>query len=242
MISTRSPTKTPCKVDSYLKKEIQILLNQSPVFAALDESEIQALAELVQEKSLAQDENIFWEEDPSDWFYLVSRGKVKIFKSASSGKEITLSFFGPGEVFGEVAVLENQPYPASAQAVSPVNLIGIKKADFWNFLVTHPPIALKIISVLSGRLREAQSRLRDMAGERVEQRLARLLLSLSRKLGATLPFTRQELSDMAGTTTETTIRVLSQWKDQGVVRSVRGQIIILDDKKLRQLGEGPEAV
>lgn len=224
-----------------MKQEILDLLNLSPIFSVLDAGEKEALAALAREKSVAQDEYILWEGDPSDWFYLVSQGKVKIFKSASSGKEITLSFFGPGEVFGEVAVLENRPYPASAQAISPVRLIGIKKADFWDLLRKHPSIGIKIISLLSGRLREAQSRLRDMAGERVEQRLARLLIHLFEKLGTTLPFTRQELSDMAGTTTETTIRILSQWKDQGVVSSVRGKIIIADENKLRQLGEGPES-
>jgi CRP-like cAMP-binding protein len=222
-----------------MKTEIQELLKHSSVFAALDEAENEALAFLAKEKSLVQDENIFWEGEQSDWFYIISQGKVKIFKSASQGKEITLSFFGPGEIFGEVAVLENKPYPASAQAITATRLIGIKKADFWEYMLKHPPIALKIISVLSSRLREAQSRLRDMAGERVEQRLARILLMLSAKLGSTLPFTRQELSDMAGTTTETTIRVLSQWKEQGVIRSVRGKIIIIDDKKLKELGEGP---
>jgi CRP-like cAMP-binding protein len=222
-----------------MKTEIQELLKHSSVFAALVEAENEALAFLAKEKSLVQDENIFWEGEQSDWFYIISQGKVKIFKSASQGKEITLSFFGPGEIFGEVAVLENKPYPASAQAITATRLIGIKKADFWEYMLKHPPIALKIISVLSSRLREAQSRLRDMAGERVEQRLARILLMLSAKLGSTLPFTRQELSDMAGTTTETTIRVLSQWKEQGVIRSVRGKIIIIDDNKLKELGEGP---
>jgi CRP/FNR family transcriptional regulator len=221
-----------------MKTEIQELLKQSAIFAALDDDERRTLADLAQEKSLVQDENIFWEGDPADWFYIISQGKVKIFKSASNGKEITLSFFGPGEIFGEVAVLENSSYPASAQAISATRLIGIKKADFWNYLLKHPSIALKIMSVISGRLREAQSRLRDMAGERVEQRLARLLLMLFAKLGPTLPFTRQEISDMAGTTTETTIRVLSQWKEQGVTRSVRGKIIIADEKKLKLLGEG----
>ena len=68
-------------------------------------------------------------------FYIISQGKVKIFKSASNGKEITLSFFGPGEIFGEVAVLENRTYPASAQAISATRLIGIKKADFWGLFV-----------------------------------------------------------------------------------------------------------
>jgi len=222
-----------------LKTDIQGLLKQSPVFAALDDQELQALSALAREKVLVADQNIFWEGDPSDWFFIISQGKVKVFKSASSGKEITLAFFGPGEIFGEVAVLENKPYPASAQTAAATRLIGIRKSDFWDYLSKHPPIALKIINVLSGRLREAQSRLRDMAGERVEQRLARLLLRLSAKLGPTLPFTRQELSDMAGTTTETTIRVLSQWKEQGVTSSMRGQIIIIDEKKLKQLGEGP---
>jgi CRP/FNR family transcriptional regulator, nitrogen oxide reductase regulator len=221
-----------------MKTEIPQLLKQSAVFSVLDDMEVKSLTALAHEKSLVQDENIFWEGDPSNWFYLVSQGKVKIFKSTSNGKEITLSFFGPGEIFGEVAVLENQPYPASAQAITATQLIGIQKADFWDFLIKHPSISIKIISVLSSRLREAQSRLRDMAGERVEQRLARLLLRLADKLGDTLPFTRQELSDMAGTTTETTIRILSQWKDQGVIRSVRGQIIIADESKLKTLGEG----
>jgi CRP/FNR family transcriptional regulator, nitrogen oxide reductase regulator len=238
---TSSRWKSPAKAGRIVKQGSLELLNQVPIFAVLDAAEREALATLTQEKSVDQEEYIFWEGDPSDWFYIVNRGKVKIFKSASSGKEVTLSFFGPGEVFGEVAVLENRTYPASAQAVSPVQLIGIKKADFWDLLLKHPSIGIKLISLLSGRLREAQSRLRDMAGERVEQRLARLLIHLSEKLGATLPFTRQELSDMAGTTTETTIRILSQWKDQAVINSVRGKILIADEKKLRQLGEGPEA-
>jgi CRP-like cAMP-binding protein len=222
-----------------VKNEINTLLKQSPVFSVLSDAERADLSGLVREKHLVQDENIFWEGDESEWFYIISQGKVKIFKSASNGKEITLSFFGPGEIIGEVAVLENRPYPASAQAIAATRLIGIKKTDFWEYLLKHPSIALKIISVISGRLREAQSRLRDMAGERVEQRLARMLLMLSAKLGSTLPFTRQELSDMAGTTTETTIRVLSQWKDQGVTLSERGKIIIIDENKLRQLAEGP---
>jgi CRP/FNR family transcriptional regulator, nitrogen oxide reductase regulator len=239
MILTRSALS---EVRRQLKTDIQALLTQSGVFGALEADEARELTLLAREKNLAGEENIFWEGDPSDWFYLIHSGKVKVFKSTSNGKEVTLSFFGPGEIFGEVAVLENQPYPASAQAVTATRLIGIRKADFKEYLLKHPALALKIIMVLSGRLREAQSRLRDMAGERVEQRLARLLLRLAAKLGSTLPFTRQELSDMAGTTTETTIRVLSQWKEQGVIRSVRGKIMITDETRLKGLGEGSAPV
>ena len=163
-------------------------------------------------------------------------------KLASTGKEIILSFFGPGEMFGEVAVFENKPYPASAQAISETRLLGIKKADLIAFLIKYPQVALRIIGILSGRLRDSQNRLRDLAGERVEQRLARMLLMLSAKLGTDLPFTRQELSDMSGTTTETTIRILSQWKDRGIISSVRGKITIADESKLKLLAEGPPQI
>jgi CRP-like cAMP-binding protein len=214
------------------------ILRQSPTFAILDENEFQELTSLAKEKVFVSNSMIFWEGDPSDWFYIITSGKVKVTKLASSGKEIILSFFSPGEIVGEVAVFENKPYPASAQAVEETRLIGIKKSEFMDFLLRHPDVALKIIGILSGRLREAQSRLRDLAGERVEQRLARMLLMLSAKLGSILPFTRQELSDMAGTTTETTIRVLSQWKDHGIIRSDRGKIIIADEPRLKSLAEG----
>ena len=134
------------------------------------------------------------------------------------------------------------PIPASARVVSATCLLGIKKADFLNFLAKYPTVSLRIIAILSGRLRDAQSRLRDLAGERVEQRLARMMLMLSARLGATLPFTRQELSDMAGTTTETTIRTLSQWEDRGIVSSARGKVTIADETKLKLLAEGPPQV
>jgi CRP/FNR family transcriptional regulator len=222
--------------------EKQQILKRSPIFSALDNRELQDLSLLAFERRFAADETIFWEEDASDWFYMVSEGRVKITKLASTGKEIILSFFGPGEMFGEVAVFENKPYPASARAVSATCLLGIKKADFLNFLAKYPTVSLRIIAIISGRLRDAQNRLRDLAGERVEQRLARMMLMLSDKLGATLPFTRQDLSDMAGTTTETTIRTLSQWEDRGIVSSARGKVTISDETKLRLLAEGPPQV
>jgi CRP-like cAMP-binding protein len=225
-----------------VKQDKLQIFKQSQVFSALDDNELQELSRLARERRLVAAETVFWEGDTADWFYLVAEGRVKVTKLASSGKEIILAFFGPGEMFGEVAVFENRPYPASAQAISETSLVGIQKSTFLDFLLHHPEVSLKIMGILSGRLRDAQSRLRDLAGERVEQRLARMLLMLSEKLGHTLPFTRQELSDMAGTTTETTIRILSQWKERGIINSVRGKITIAEDTKLRLLAEGPPQV
>ena len=166
------------------------------------------------------------------------QGKIKVIKHASSGKEFIIAFFDPGEMFGEVAVFENKPYPASAQAAEETMVLGIKKSDFLGFLAKRPEVALRIIKVLSGRLRDAQARLKDIAGERVEQRIASILLMISSKLGSEIPFTREEIANMAGTTTETTIRVMSRFKDEGVVQSKRGMTIIVDEDKLKLLSEG----
>ena len=218
------------------------VIKQSFIFSRLNDEELVELAALATERSLSPGEFVFWEGDAPDWFYIVAAGQVKALKHSSSGKEFIIAFFGPGEMFGEVAVFENKTYPASAQAVSETRVLGIKRDDFLSFLKNRPQVALRVISVLGGRLRDAQARLRDLAAERVEQRIARTLLMLSSKLGTTLPFTRQEIADMSGTTTETAIRVMSRLKDGGIIRSVRGKIVILDELKLRLLSEGPPQV
>jgi CRP-like cAMP-binding protein len=218
------------------------VLEQSPIFASLNEDELAELAGLAVERSLTPGEFVFWDGDTPKWFYLVAEGKVKVLKHSSQGKEFIIAFFSPGEMFGEVAVFENRPYPASAQAVTETKVLGIKREDFLSFLANRPEVSLRIINVLSGRLRDAQGRLRDLAGERVERRLAQTLLMLSSKLGPTLPFTRQEIADMAGTTAETAIRFMSQLKDRRIIRSTRGKTVILDVTKLKLLSEGPPQV
>jgi len=218
------------------------IIKQSFIFSRLSAEELAELACLAIERSFGEGEFIFWEGDTPDWFYIVAEGQVKALKHSSSGKEFIIAFFSSGEMFGEVAVFENKPYPASAQAVAETKVLGIKRENLLAFLASRPEVALRIINILGGRLREAQSRLRDFAGERVEQRLARTLLMLSAKLGYTLPFTRQEIADMAGTTTETAIRFMSRLKDGGIIRSVRGKTIILDETKLKLLSEGPPHV
>ncbi len=218
------------------------ILRGSFIFSSLNDDELGELANLAIERSFMPNEFIFWDGDAPEWFYIIAEGKVKVLKHSSLGREFIIAFFGPGEMFGEVGVFENKPYPASAQAVVETKAVGIKREDFLSFLANRLQVALRIINVLGGRLRDAQGRLRDLAGERVEQRLASVLLMLSAKLGTTLPFTRQEIADMVGTTTETAIRVMSHLKDRGIIRSVRGKVIILNEEKLRLLSEGPPRV
>jgi len=215
------------------------VLRHSLIFSGLDDRELAALSRVAVEHKVEPGEFVFWEGDPPDWFYVVAEGRIKVVKHSSQGKDVIIGFFGPGEMFGEVAVFEDKPYPASAEAMDGLRVLAVKRDEFISFLSTNPSIALRIISILSSRLREAAGRLKDLAAERAEQRLARTLLMLEAKLGPTLPFTRQEIADMAGTTTETAIRVMSRLARGRIIRSTRGQIEIIDEKKLRLLADGP---
>ncbi len=217
------------------------VLKRSLIFSGLNDSDLQALARLAAGRSLEEGEFAFWEGDPPSHFYVVASGRVRVVKHSSLGKEFVVAFFGPGEVFGEVAVFEDRPYPASAQAASRTEVLGIGREEFLAFLSGHPEVGLRIVNMLAGRLREAQTRLNALAGERVEQRVARTLLMLSSKLGPGLPFTRQEIADMSGTTIETTIRVMSRMKRAGIIRSCRGRTDITDEARLRTLAETPPA-
>ena len=225
-----------------LPAEKSEILKKSLIFSSLNEEELSGLAGLSVERSFQPNEFIFWEGDEADYFYVIAQGRIKVVKHASSGKEFIIAFFEPGEMFGEVAVFEGKPYPASAQAISASKVLGINRQNFLDFLATRPKVALRIINILGGRLRDAQGRLKDLAGERVEQRLARILMMLASRMGNTLPFTRQELADMAGMTTETAIRLTGGLSERGIIRTSRGQLVILDEAKLRALAEGPPTI
>jgi CRP/FNR family transcriptional regulator len=217
-------------------------LKRTVLFSDLSQSELDELTKLTSERNYEVGEYVFWEGDSGDYLYTIGEGRIKVSKLSSQGKEVIIAFFSPGEMFGEVALFEGRAYPASAQATTAAKVLAIRRQDILKLLTKHPQIALVIIGVLSGRLREAQRRLKDLALERVDQRLARVLLMLSAKLGETLPFTRQEIADMAGTTTETTIRFISRLKEGKIISSDRGKLVILNKTKLELIGEGPPKI
>lgn len=217
-----------------LRNKINVL-RQSPILSDLNDSEVAELADIAIDHGFTQGEFIFQEGDTADRFYIIAEGKVKIFKHSSLGSEFIIAFFGSGDMFGAVAAFTDEPYPSSARAVVETRAMEIKKEEFLPFIIKHPQVALRIIRIFGERLIDSQDRLRDLAGERVEQRLLKTLLRLFSSYGYDLPFTRQEIAEMTGTTTETVIRILSHLKEESVIQSARGKIIIIDDKKLRML-------
>jgi CRP-like cAMP-binding protein len=216
------------------------IFSRVPMFEFLEMEELERLYSLCSKANFAKGDYIFLECDSPHNLYIVSSGEVKLLKQTEDGRETIVEMAYEGEVFGEEAVFDGQPYPMTAQALSDVELLSVSRGDFFAFLRDNPDIALEIIAELAERLREAQNTIRALAMERVEWRIARILLILSRKAGVAgkdgvsidLSLTRQDIADMAAATVETTIRVLSNFKKLGLVDTEKGKIILRDRNQL----------
>jgi CRP/FNR family transcriptional regulator len=209
-------------------------LKKSEIFSSLRDDELLNISKLVETVSYKNNENIFVEGDPSDKFYLVAEGSVKILKHTMMGKDIILEIMSPGDIFGGVAVLDKKPFPASAQAMESTTVVWISRQNLLRIMDEYPILKLEIVKYFSDKLRDAHEMLKNIATERVEKRIASLLLKLSEKIGVDddgyrkidFPLTRQEISEMVGTTVETCIRTMSKLQKSGIIKSSDGRISI----------------
>jgi CRP/FNR family transcriptional regulator len=222
------------------------LLRQSPVFAALPAREVEALAAVAVEEAHRTRDYIFMEGDPARWFCVVKSGRVKILRHSRAGKDVVLELLGPGEVFGGVAVIEQRPYPAAAQATEATVVLKIPADAMIAVAERHPSVIKAIALMIGRRLRTAHDSVESLAVDPAEARLAAALLRLAEREGArgrpraTLPFhlTRQSLADMTGTTVETTIRVVSRWLKEGLLEDDGARLALSDVEALRARAEG----
>lgn len=225
-----SPPPTRITLDEAVRFET---FRQSRIFRELTAEAAKELVALSSALRFHKGDNIFADGDPAEFFYIVHSGLVKLYKGAPSGKNLTITVSTKGETLNGVA-LSLEEYFMTAQAMSDLVLLRIPRKEFLAFVARNPSIAIQMVSVLAKRLNRDYERLVDVIGERIETRLAHSLCVLAQKFGTKLSLTREELADFAGTTTETTIRVLSKLKREGMISTSpsRGEIIISDLKKL----------
>jgi CRP/FNR family transcriptional regulator len=224
-------------------------LRQSALFASLPAREIDALAAVAVEEHRRAREYIFMEGDPAQWCCVVRSGRVKIVRHSRSGKDVVLDLLGPTEVFGGVAVMEQRPYPASAQATEPTDVLKIPAEAMIALADRHPSLIREMALMIGRRLRAAHDSVKSLSVDPVEARLAAALVRLADREGArgkggvALPFhlTRQSLADMTGTTVETAIRVVSRWLKEGLVEDDGGRLLLTDLDALRELAGGESA-
>ncbi|HBH62770.1 MAG TPA: Crp/Fnr family transcriptional regulator [Nitrospiraceae bacterium] len=220
-------------------------LKKSELFSSLKEDELQRISKYFEKVTYKNNENIFVEGDPSDKFYLVAEGSVKVLKHTMMGKDIILEIMSPGDIFGGVAVLDKKPFPASAQAMESTTVVWISRQNLLRIMDEYPVLKLEIVKYFSDKLRDAHEMLKNIATERVEKRIAALLLKLSEKIGVDqngyrkidFPLTRQEISEMVGTTVETCIRTMSKLQKSGIIKSSNGRISIKTNLLKRFLEE-----
>jgi len=217
-----------------------------PLFGALPERDWAVVADLLTERSYGRDEYVFFEGDPPEALYIIWRGRVKLLRHSREGRDVVLDVIGPSRMLGEMAVFEGAPYDFTAQAMENTVLIGIARQDFLALLRRFPRLSLAVISELGRRLRSASDLVHSLAVERVERRIARVLLKMADAAGRPadsggtlidVTLTRQDVADMAGTTVETAIRTMSRLRQQGIIATKRGRVVILDHGRLRNIAE-----
>jgi len=221
------------------------MLEEMPILSSLSQSDWEKVKHLFVVKHFGKDEYIFFEGDPSFWLGVVLEGRVKMIKHSEGGKDVVLNLIAPGEMLGEVAAFNGEPYPATAQAMGPTVVASIHRDDYLHLLKQYPALALRVIEELGRRLRGAQEMIKSMAVERVERRIARILLKLAAATGSSneegivieMPLTRQDIAEMTGTTVETAIRTMSKFRKKGLVQTKRGRVTILQPHQLVRIAE-----
>lgn len=218
------------------------LLHNLRLFSSLSEESLINLAENCALSHFEPEETIFYQGDRCERVWIVRQGQVKIVHHDEGGREVILELIPPGEVFGGGTIfLPKQP--ATAQAMVPVEVVSFSTEIYEEFLINYPKLMLRLIRMLGQRL-YGMKEANVLTGERVERRLAHILLKLARRSGTkredgiliTIPLSRQDLADMCGTTLESAIRAMSRLNKQKVVKTLRGgYIVILNQSELQGL-------
>ncbi|MBI5526921.1 MAG: Crp/Fnr family transcriptional regulator [Deltaproteobacteria bacterium] len=202
------------------------LLKQVSLFSDLNEAAVRKIEGLLVEKHFAKNSIILSQEEPGDALYIVLSGKVKAVLLGKSGREIILSYFKPGEFFGEMALLDNRPRSANAVAVEDVRLLMLNRDAFRQHMIEHPETGMRVMSELCNRIRRADEIIGNLTLLDVYGRVARYLIDLAEREGKRVEDssviegrpTQQEIADTIGTSRETVSRIFSEFKKRGVLK------------------------
>jgi CRP/FNR family transcriptional regulator, cyclic AMP receptor protein len=217
-------------------------LKRVPFFTGLTDSELALVSAVMVERKYDRNSLIFLEGDKGEALFVIQEGRVKISKSTADGREQILHMLKDGDIFAEVILFDQGPYPATAEAVEDTSMWLLRSADMERLLQTHPLLGVKLLRVMSRRLRQAQLLIRDLALHDAYGRLAGLLQRFVRREGKKtkdgiildLELTRQEIASMIGTSRETVARILSRFQKDGILLLDKQRIIILDEEKLSE--------
>jgi CRP/FNR family transcriptional regulator len=218
------------------------LLAHVGVFSELGRPELEQVARVAVPRSYAANEVVFREGDESNTAYVVRTGHARAVRQHSDGRTLTLAQFGPGEVFGELAMFDSDRRSATIEAVEDLELLAILAGDMHRLMAEHPDIAVKLVRTLGRRLREANDRLTRQSFQTVQSRVATVLAELSRDArseGAAdtnvlITATQAELAQLAGSSRESASRFLAVLERAGIITQGRGKLTVHDPAALQR--------
>jgi CRP/FNR family transcriptional regulator, cyclic AMP receptor protein len=212
------------------------LLHHVPAFETLGDPELTRVAEVAVPRQYGAGQIVFHEGDDSDTCYIVRSGRLRALRGNGDGRAITLANFGPGDIFGELAMFDDERRSATVEALEPADVIAILGADMRRLLREHSDIAVKLIVALGRRLRETNERLARQSFQTVHSRVATVLLQLvaaAREQGAgtedvLITATQAELAQLAGSSRESASRFLAVLERAGIIDQGRGKLVVHD--------------
>jgi CRP/FNR family transcriptional regulator/CRP/FNR family cyclic AMP-dependent transcriptional regulator len=203
---------------------------------------LRELAAAMRRRSFRPGEVIFHRDDPGQVLYIIREGKVKIYITSPEGQEVVLAVFGPGDYFGELALLDGQPRSASAVAIDPVESYALQRNDFITAVSHYPRIAIQVMNVLSRRLRQTDAMIEDLLFLDVHGRVAKKLLELAELHGVHTPegvridlrLTQSDLAALVGASRESVNKVMGYFVDKRFISTEKRKITILRLADLRR--------
>ncbi len=214
------------------------LLRQVPLFEALDDEQLEAIALVTITRSFDKDQVIILAEEEGDALFIISTGQVKVSIVSEDGREVILSLLGAGAVFGELSLLDGKPRSANVVATADTSLYMVRRSDFLQLVHKVPQIAVGLLAELAARLRKTDRKIEGLALLDVTSRVSETLLSLADEQGSPTPQgvqlqsrpTHQQIANMSGTTRETVSRVLKRLENQGYISCEGRTITILQEE------------
>jgi CRP/FNR family transcriptional regulator, cyclic AMP receptor protein len=216
------------------------LLGRVPLFAELDPDELDRFSRVAVPRSFPKGTRVFHEGDHSDACYIIRGGSFRVTREHPDGRAITLANLGPGDIFGELAMLDGEARSASVEALSDCELLALPASDVRALLASSAEITVKLVIALTRRLREANERISRQSFQTVPSRVAGVLSQLiaeetpsDGRDGVTIRMTQADLAQLAGTSRESVSRFLAVLDRAGVVRVGRGRVTVLEPRRLR---------
>jgi CRP/FNR family transcriptional regulator len=222
--------------------EVVQLLGRVPVFSTLEQSDLERIAQLAVPRQFEPGQAVFREGDQSDTCYIVREGQARAIRTHGDGRTITLATFGPGDIFGELAMFEDERRSATVEATEPTSVVAVLGPDMRRLMTEHPEISKRLVIALGRRLREMNERLSRQSFQTVQSRVAVVLSELvaqelaegADERNVLVTATQSDLAQLAGSSRESASRFLAVLERAGVISQGRGRLVVHEPEALKK--------